>query len=166
MPTAAKRDTWSDWFPDADEKDQITLNDLLTQWIEPRLGEGENVSTDTIRYWQKIGVLPQPVKRWHEGATRALYPAPYAFLAIFTILDMQDTGYTLQQIRERLRRRFRSWTIRTDDPHDWKQTAMRMASEYTETTGTPLSHVQIRFIVDEVEEDVFSYPVESNDTER
>lgn len=163
MPNAARRDTWTDWFPDANEKEQVTLDELITQWVEPRLGDGEEVSPDTVRYWQRVGVLPQPVKRWHEGATRALYPAPYAFLAIFAVLDLQDMGFTLQQIGGRLRRRFKSWSIRSDDPREWRETALRMASEYTEITGTPLTHVQIRFIIDEVEEDIFSYPVSSKD---
>lgn len=159
-----RREYWSDIFPDAEHVDQVTLNELI-DFVAPRLKDGERVTADTIRYWQKAGVLPQPVKRWHEGATRALYPFPYAFMAIITVLDLQKKGYTLQQIAERLRRRFSVWRIQDEDPSDWKQTALRMADEFAEITGNIPKHVQIRFIDEDGEDNTFSYAVGSDNTD-
>ncbi len=161
-PPKTTRETWSDIAPEY--HDLVTMDELLA--FLSRAHGCENVTADTIRYWQKIDVLPQPVKRWHDGATRALYPREAAFMAIIEILDLQERGYTLRQIGPRLRRRFAVWNIRTDDPSDWRETAMRMAAEFAEITGNTIRHVQITFIDEDDERDTFSYPVGSDDIER
>lgn len=159
MPTQS-RDTWGDWFEDADDASELlTLQELLEEY--PQL----EVTPDTVRYWQKVDVLPQPHKRWHNGATRALYPSTYAFMAIREILDLQNQGYSLQQIKERLRRRVNAWRNRRFTMDRWEGSALEMATEYEQATGNMVDRVQIVFVDSDGEVDPYSYDVGSNRTE-
>lgn len=154
MPTPS-RDTWSDWFDDADQVEQVTLDHLTT--LLASLG----VTADQVRYWQKAGVLPQPVKRWHEGATRALYPHPYTYMAVAEIQDLQERGYTLQQIATRLRTRFRAWNLGNSEFPGWQKEADQLADEFSKLTGNTVDQVRIVFVDEDGSEDTYGYTVGS-----
>lgn len=157
MPTQP-RDTWRDWFDDADQVEQVT-RDQLIDLIAPRLRPGETVNTATLRHWEGIGVTPQPVRRWHEGATRALYPRPYAALAIFTILAMQSEGYSLAQIAARIRGRLKANYVDYDVLDKWKSHALGMASEFADATGIVSQRVDIVFVDSDGTEHVHGFEI-------
>ncbi len=71
MP-ARQRRTWQEWSvpPDAPIEPLLTTQGLL----DALRGAGFDVPRRTLRHWQIIGRVPSPMRRWHNGATRALYP--------------------------------------------------------------------------------------------
>lgn len=145
--------SWTDWFDDADQVPQLTRDELVDMFAD------EGVNTATLRHWEGIRIMPPPVRRWHEGATRALYPAPYAYRAVLTILDLQKRGYSLQQIAERLPRRFRAWQLAHSETAYLMPHATAIANEYTERTGNVIERVQITVIDDDGESETFSYEI-------
>jgi DNA-binding transcriptional MerR regulator len=44
------------------------------QVVDALQTRGFDVSTRTLSFWQTRGWLPYPVRRYHDGATRAWYP--------------------------------------------------------------------------------------------
>ena len=99
MPTTAKenRATWFDDVPDY-------LRDMPVEGLYTRedvLGSlqdrGVDVNEVTLVFWEKTGILPRPVRRWRDGAPRALYP-PWAVDAIAHLRALQAQGRTLDQI--------------------------------------------------------------------
>lgn len=121
MPTEAptKRETWRDWLPDGTpEPTYLLTREEVVAAAErsARLGRLSNqqsgksivlgtgsISTGDLRYWESIGVLPRPLRRRHEGAQRALYPAWYTHLARQVRL-YQDLGWSLDEIRPKIRK--------------------------------------------------------------
>jgi DNA-binding transcriptional MerR regulator len=99
MPTTAKehRTTWFDDVPDYWR--DMPVEGLYTR--EDVLGSlqdrGVNVNEVTLVFWEKTGILPRPVRRWRDGAPRALYP-PWAVDAILHLRNLQAQGRTLDQI--------------------------------------------------------------------
>jgi len=94
MPQATntKRKTWLDLQPPgAPEPSLLTRAQLLER-------VGRDADESDLRYWESIGVLPKPIRRWHNGATRALYPASY-IVGIWNIRRLQANGLPLEQIR-------------------------------------------------------------------
>lgn len=67
------QETWLDWqcgeLPPLDE--------LLTreQLLERLNNAGVDVTERRLMFWETFGALPRPVRKRHDGATRALYPA-------------------------------------------------------------------------------------------
>lgn len=156
MPTKS-RETWKDWFDDADQVEHVTLDELFQEFPL------DGVTADKVRYWQKADVIPQAVKMWHQGATRALYPATYAFMVLAELQILQKRGYTLAQIRDRLRRRAHAWNLGgRGDHHEWKPTASQLADEFEELTGNHVMEVRISFIDEDGETDTYTYDVGSD----
>lgn len=172
----APQATWADAIPDVDRYDHVTIDELLElveQWLQPRVPLprhyadtitaaplDDHVTAHQLRHWQTLGILPRPIKRWHDGATRALYPKEPAALAIMEVLTLQDEGYTLDEIGPRMQARFfKPWALRHRDPFNWRAIASRLAAEYTETTGTPTAYVQFVFIDPSGERDVHQFPI-------
>lgn len=135
------RESWSHWFPDADEDEQGTIEDLLAYL---KRIDRPDVSADNIRFWQKVGVIPAPVKRWHNNATRALYPVTHVALVIDELLELQERGYTLQQIAPRLRAYAAS--MRDPDPVGIGDAMIDVARAYGDRTMRPVTTVEVRFI--------------------
>lgn len=107
--TRPPKETWLEWIrelvPNFDEAslDYITIDALIEEVKKHVDREDDWVDAVTIRYWQRQGLLPYPVKRRHEGATRSLYPDPAATVLIVHLRRLQREGYTLEQIAQRLR---------------------------------------------------------------
>ncbi len=98
-PAKAKRERWDDWLPESDpDAHRLTLPELLQRLRD----QGVKIHTHDIRHWQAEGVIPYPVKRWHDGATRALYPEETVDLLIY-LRQLQAEGHSLAEIRWRLR---------------------------------------------------------------
>ncbi len=145
---------WTEWFPDTAEGEQGTIDDLLA--FLARL-DTPDVTADTIRYWQKAGVLPSPVKRWHDGATRAIYPTTYAALVIRELLELKDLGYTLQQIAPRLRAHAAG--MQSTDPLGIREAITDVARAYEAISKRTVTGVQIRFIDVDGRDQTYHYDI-------
>ncbi len=76
----SQRETWREWLspdaalavlgPQADPRLLITRGQLLEHFHGA-------VTERELRYWESLGALPRPVRRFHNGAIHALYPAWY-----------------------------------------------------------------------------------------
>jgi DNA-binding transcriptional MerR regulator len=99
MPRTAKenRATWFDDVPDYLQ--DIPPDGLYTRQevIGSLADRGVDVNEVTLVFWEKQGILPRPVRRWRDGAPRALYP-PWAVDAIAHLRALQSQGRTLEQI--------------------------------------------------------------------
>ena len=81
-PPASSRETWLDWIPtEAAERARqaaeplLTREELLAALRDPNVvADDPGVTARDLASWQAAGVIPYPIRRWHEGATRALYP--------------------------------------------------------------------------------------------
>ncbi len=98
-----QKETWLDWLVPGqlEPKPLITREELVDRVRQL----GYRVNTGDLRYWEAEGILPQAVKRWHDGATRALYPEWMPYL-VASLRDYQADGVPLNEIAERLRATF------------------------------------------------------------
>lgn len=166
-----KRETWKDWIPEgADEPTQVYTRPELIK--ELRRANIEAKDSD-LRYWEQIGLLPQAVRRWHNGATRTIYPEWYLYL-IRRIRQLQAAGQSLDQIRPRLRRSAEVWLGRDGDQWDGLRaqigspfgpymlgaevvtppaSATAQLSEFAETvdgmTGVRTAHIDIVYVAED-----------------
>ncbi len=100
-------ETWRDWLPpNAPEPALLTREELLAELRAQGL---DDVTERSLRYWENQGVLPRPVQQKRDGTFRAIYPRWYPRL-VEQVRRLQRHGYSLQEIRLRLRRWF-------DSPH-------------------------------------------------
>jgi len=98
---AATKETWRDWMPEgAAEPERLLSRDELVA----RLGyyHIEADATD-LRFWEQRGILPRPVRQRRDGAMRTTYPE-WALLLVQRIRQLQAEGFSLAQIRPRIRR--------------------------------------------------------------
>lgn len=100
MTDKPQRENWREWVPDASEPRLITRGQVLDYLA--RLKTQPPVTANDLRYWEGLGVLPQPIRRRHEGATRALYPLWYVPL-VRQLRLFQLAGFTLDALPERMR---------------------------------------------------------------
>ncbi len=93
------RETWRDWLPAG-----TAAGELLTrEQILERLRRWRVEATEAdLRYWEYEGILPRPVRRSHEGAVRAIYPAWFVPL-VRELRHLQRSGLSLSEIAPRLR---------------------------------------------------------------
>jgi hypothetical protein len=101
-PAKPRRPTVLDLLPEGipDPGPLITQDEAIDRMR--RLGV--EADADDLRYWVYAGVLPRPVRRWHEGATRALWPTAIV-RAVEELRALQRRGITLDQIAPQVRRR-------------------------------------------------------------
>ncbi len=83
---------------------------LLTraQVVQALARRGVKVNESDLRYWEYEGILPRPVRQWHEGAVRAVYPDWYPFL-VRRIRALQRQGLSLSEIAPHIRIHARLW---------------------------------------------------------
>ena len=166
--TTTKQETWADWFPDAPEEALGTIDDLLGT-LEDRKKQPEDpkVTADNIRYWQKAGILPAPIKRWHDGATRAIYPTIFAVVVIWELLELKRLGYTLQQIAPRIRAYGKTLLYR--DPLNIRDDIIHLARGYEGISERTITAMEIKFIDADGRHQTYYYdipPDRSNITQR
>ena len=110
--TKGARETWLAWLPPgtATPAELLTRDELLA-----RLGRWDvDASESDLRYWEYVGALPRPVRRWHRGATRAVYPSWYPAL-VRQLRALQRGGLRLEEIGPRLRAHMRLLLTRPAD---------------------------------------------------
>ena len=101
--TTVPQETWRDWLApgQAEPRPLLTRAELVAR----TRAFGVKVSPVDLYYWEYTGVLPRAVKRWHEGAVRALYPEWFPYL-ILSLRDAQEAGKSLDEIAALLRDTF------------------------------------------------------------
>ncbi len=142
MPTAEKtattpKETWRDWFPDSEPKFPIGKLLELTHAMDI-----EPVDRSTLRFWQKIGLIPHPVRRRNGTGTIAMYPA-VALAVIERIRNLQKAGLTLKEVRPLLRGMVATWN--DPDPLSMKPTLIEAARKQADLAGVPVDHVTVTF---------------------
>jgi len=88
------KSTWTDWMPQGTTEPPLMTRDELIQRLAH---EGITVNYRNIEHWQLRGVIPYPVRRRHQGSTKALYPE-WMVDAIKQLRDAQSRGMSLVQI--------------------------------------------------------------------
>ncbi len=99
------RETWVDWMPPGSPMPELLSHDELLKALHDR---GVDVSPVALEHWRKSGVLPRPVRRWHDGATRPVYPI-WLVGAITHLRQLQEAGKSLEEITPIMR----SWAAST-----------------------------------------------------
>jgi hypothetical protein len=120
---------------------------------------GRGLTVNELRYLEAQGVVPRPVRQWHHGAVRALYPSWVCQLITWVRL-YQRNRYPLDQIREWARRSapllahgiphkvLPSLTPTMSEPTALPETVQRelrrIAARHARTTGVPTTDVTLR----------------------
>lgn len=109
--------TWRDLLPEGSK--DIPTDKLFTreQLSEILARVNVKVSPEDLRYWEREGILPRAVRKWHDGASRSVYPGWYANL-VYHLRKLQGKGYTLEQIRRRIEAHARLLTTAAADSID------------------------------------------------
>ncbi len=105
----ANRETWRDWLgPDDPEPDELyTRAEIVDRANEIVRPPGvKPVKAGDLQLWEKIGVLPRAIRRRRGDAQYALYPDWQASL-VRQVRQLQREGYSLDEIRPRIRAFFR-----------------------------------------------------------
>jgi|GEM_PF-5641475 len=113
-PAKANRATWDDVLRAAGAP-PYPIDGYLTrdELVEELTARGVDVDVGSLVWWEKSGTLPRPVRRWRDGAPRALYPG-YAIDAVKTLRSMQAKGRTLEEIRPIMQ----AWALYPTQGHD------------------------------------------------
>jgi len=105
-----------DWLPPGSPEPE--LYELITraQVLEEVHARGIRISESTLRVREAEGILPRPMRRWRDGATRALYPSWMPRLVGLTefLLDSKS-GRPGQQTPEEAAKSSRSFALWLDD---------------------------------------------------
>jgi hypothetical protein len=155
---APEQETWRDWLP-SDESDETDPSELLTR--EDVIAEvqrrGQGLTVNELRYLEAQGVLPRPVRQWHQGAVRALYP-PWICTLIEWVRNYQRNRYPLDQIREWARRAAPAFAHDvppvalpalpqaepTGLPVKVQHELRRIAAQHARLTGAPTTAITVR----------------------
>jgi len=101
VTVASTKQTWRDWMPEGTpEPDRILTRDEL---VERLRYYNIDADTESIRFWERAGILPRPIRQRRDGATRTTYPDWMIYL-VQRIRQLQAEGFSLEQIRPRVRR--------------------------------------------------------------
>ncbi|MDP9358316.1 MAG: hypothetical protein M3R02_24120 [Chloroflexota bacterium] len=179
-PPATNQETWRDWMPDgAPDPDQLYTRDEIIEMVDRLHVTGTDpVSAGDLRYWESLGILPRPVRRWHEGAARALYPSWYAYLPR-RVRILQRTGYSLDEIRPRIRTHARlllghgsnaleALADGAEDVRLWPDLVSgleRIARWRAHLTGVETERVEVRVIGKDGRSTVYPLPISPSDEE-
>lgn len=133
----SKRETWANWFPDSEPEFPIGKLLDLTRYMDI-----EPVDQSTLRFWQKIKLIPYPERRRDGAGTVAMYPA-VAAAVIERIRDRQKAGLTLKEIRPVLRGMVATWS--DPDPLNMKPALIEAAHKQAALAGVPVARVTVTF---------------------
>jgi len=97
--------TWIDWMPPGAPTGAVLSHDELLAELRD---QGIDLAAATLEHWRRNGVLPRPVRRRHDGATRPVYPSWFV-PAIKHLRDLQRAGRSLEEIAPVMR----SWALST-----------------------------------------------------
>lgn len=137
------KQTWADWA----EANGLPYAPLVTRGaLLARLARmGLDVSEPALRAWERDGLLPQPIKQWHDGATRATYPK-WAFNSLLLFRILKNEGYPLQDVARRVRASF--WLHRVPDRFGLHERLAGVAQDIERAKGLApgtLTNAELRF---------------------
>ena len=135
-PKAPNKETWRDWFPNAEPT--LTVDELLTELQD----SGIDVDRSTLRFWQKEGILPHPERRRIGTGTYAMYP-PVAMALISDIRNMQARGSQLKVIKPWIRGI--AITLQQPDPLGLSKPVTAAARQHEERTGEKVERAVVTF---------------------
>jgi len=147
--TKSKRETWREWINVGrlmEPKQLMTRSEIVSKLQS----EGVDVSERTLGYWEKIGVLPHPVREWHEGAVRAIYPA-FTADAVRYVRHRQGAGWALEKIALEMPDWFRNAAMLPhvaveNRIHKLKQDLLDAAELIERTEGEPVAGIEMNLI--------------------
>jgi len=137
IDTITFRESWTDWFPDAEPR--LTFHELDDRIRSMGL---DPVAPSAMRFWQKQGLVPYPVRRRHGNAQYALYPF-VALAVVERIRNLQRAGLSLVQIRPLIRGMVATWN--ESDPLGIRDALMEAAVKQAELGGVTINHVTLTF---------------------
>ncbi len=151
MPTDQHTETWADWMPSdwigpADEE-LITRDELLTQ---AKAG-GADIHPRTLQILENQGLVPRPIRRWHDGAVRALY-APWVVDLALRAYERRRGKWPLdkaiEDVRGSVKQAIFTHLMNTDQVTSAKLlTQLReLADQHAKRTGTPIQSSEIRLL--------------------
>lgn len=135
---ADHRETWLEWFPDAEP--ELTFDELDKHIRETGV---EPVTAPTLRAWQNTGLLPYPLRRRHGKAQYALYPRA-AVKVIEHVRILQGQGLSLKEIRPLVRGI--AATRNDPDPLNIRSALIDAARLQANMGGAPITQVTVTFI--------------------
>ncbi len=156
MATGGTDPSWSDWLPDSSSEaaDWITREELIGAL---RDAYAERVTTNQLRHWESLAVIPKPVKRWHEAthSTRAMYPREAAWL-VSRLVTLRREGMTYPEIAERLRESAHEELDNADRRQRWDEVRSAFSDQvlpgldayarrYEQVTGVPILRAVVTF---------------------
>ncbi len=166
-----RRETWRDWAPGAPEP---PTNELLTraELLEMLRRRRVKATEADLRYWEYAGVLPRPVRQWHNGAVRAVYP-PWFFGLVRQLRQLQRQGYPLDAIGPQVRAYVRATLVPTDappSPRPWSRENITLAPELTRAlehladehariTGSPTTRIVVDVFNERGDHTQYPYPL-------
>jgi len=136
----------SDWIGPADEE-LITRDELLTR----AKGFGTNIHPRTLQIMENQGLVPRPIRRWHDGAVRALY-APWVVDLVLRAYERRRGKWPLNKALADVRGAVKSaifvHLMDTDQLVSDKLLAQlrELADQHAKRTGTPIQSSEIRLL--------------------
>jgi len=117
-PGVTSKASWRDWLPEGAPEppdDQLITRAELLERLRGVFRT--NLSERTLQLWEAAGILPGPVRRWHDGATRALYPMWIVYLAAIAEID-RPGGLSAAALAEKTRGRLQE-AVHYYDSQTW-----------------------------------------------
>lgn len=151
-PPKAKRETWADWIPPGwfgpTDEELITRDELLEQTREL----GAEIHPRTLQIMEKQGLVPRPVRRWHDGATRALY-APWVVDLVIRAYLHRRKRWSPEEAQADIRDAVKQAMFGSDldkwggrgIPLEFVTQLHELAQRQAKITGTPIPTAEVRF---------------------
>jgi len=142
--------------------DLITRDEVIARLRR----RGVKVAARTLAHWESVGATPHPVRRWRDGAPRALYPDWVVDIAIQVPHFLRYEGLTLSEVGDALRGQL--WppdaVVLLPDGSRFGGTffggyprilgkltdaaLVSLAENYCRATGVPIRHIAIQVVDD------------------
>jgi hypothetical protein len=147
--------TWRDWIPaepgwfGPTDEELITRDELLDRVQEL----GVKIHPRTLQILENQGLVPRPIRQWHEGAVRALY-APWVVDLAMRAYDRRQGRWPLEKARADVRDAVKRaiFTYGMDRwggkgiPLDFTKHLVELARRQESITGRPVPVVEVRFL--------------------
>ena len=149
--TTTSKKSWRDsyWMPESTS--EPSLDELLTrQELLQRLDGRVGITERTLQLWEAAGVLPGPVRRRRDGATRALYAPWVGYLAALVGLS-RDGSQSLEELAEMAHGiapsaihyfNSRTWDVLREE---MPMVMTTFADRYQDATGERPAFAEVRF---------------------
>lgn len=149
------KETWQDWIPSEPgwfgptDEELITRDELLERVEEL----GVKIHPRTLQQLESQGLMPRPVRRWHDGAVRALY-APWVVDLAIRAQERRRGKWPLDKAQADVREAAKQaiFTYGMDKwggrgiPMEFLIQLKELADRQTTRSGTAIPSAEIRFL--------------------